>query len=191
MLSAVTVTLALLALLAAQAAAPPSQVATPATTPPGNVSATGVPAPPDPATSAFAGEAGLILVAIKPVAIDDYESIIRALQEALAKDTDPARKAATKGWHVFKAATPDAKGNTLYIHMMLPAVPGFDYRPSLLVDTLVKDLAPDLLGKYQDAFAGPPSKLDLTELAHMAVAPLPPAPKPTGAKPPETKKPGR
>lgn len=189
MLSAVTVTLALLTLLAAQATAPPPQAATPAA----NVSAAGVvPAPPDPATSAFASEAGLILVAIKPAATADYESIIRALQEALANDTDPARKAATKGWHVFKAATPDAKGSTLYIHVMLPAVPGFDYRPSLLVDTLVKDLAPELLGKYQDAFAGPPSKLDLTELAHMAVAPLPlPAVKPADATPPETKKPGR
>jgi len=181
MLSAVTVPIALLMLLAVQAAAPPPQAVTPA------VAAS---PSPDPANSAFAGEAGLILVAIKPAATADYESIIRALQGALATDTDPARKAATTGWHVFKAGTPDAKGSTLYIHMMLPAVPGFDYRPSLLVDSLVKDLAPELLTKYQDAFAGPPSKLDLTELAHMAVAPLPEA-KPAEVKAPETKKPGR
>ena len=172
--------LALFLLLAVQAAVPPPQTATPAAT---------VPTPPDPANSAFAGTAGLILVAIKPTASADYEAIIRALQEVLAADTDPARKAATGGWHVFKAATPDAKGSTLYIHLMLPAVTGFDYRPSLLVDTLVKDLAPELLTKYQDAFAGPPSKLDLTEFAHMAVAPLPEA-KPAEVKAPETKKPG-
>ncbi len=133
----------------------------------------------------------MILVAIKPAATADYESIIRELQAALAKDTDASRKAATKGWHVFKASTPDAKGHTLYIHLMLPAVPGFDYRPSLLVDTLVKDLAPDLLNRYQDAFAGPPTKLDLDELAQMAVAPLPVPARPTDAKPTETKKPGR
>jgi hypothetical protein len=177
MLSPVTVTLALLMLLAVQAAAPPPQVATPA------------PTSTDPANSAFAGAAGLILVAVKPAASADYEAVIRALQGALANDTDPARKAATAGWRVFKAATPDAKGSTLYIHLMLPAVPGFDYRPSLLVDALVKDLAPELLTKYQDAFAGPPSKLDLSELAHMAVAPLPGA-KPAELKPTETKKPG-
>ncbi len=181
MLSAVPVTLALLTLLAAQAAVPPPQTATPAAA---------VSPSTDPANSAFAGAAGLILVAIKPAASADYEAVIRALQGALASDTDAARKAATSGWHVFKAATPDAKGSTLYIHVMLPAVPGFDYRPSLLVDTLVKDLAPELLAKYQDAFAGPPSKLDLTELAHMAVAPLP-EPKPAEVKPPEIKKPGR
>lgn len=125
-----------------------------------------------------------MLVAIKAAAVVDYEAVIQALNGALATDTDAVRKAATKGWRVFKAVAPDAKGNVLYVHVMLPAVAGFDYRPSLLVDTLVKDLAPELLPKYQDAFAGPPTKLDLTELANMAIAPVvPPAP--------EAKKPGR
>ena len=45
-----------------------------------------------------------------------------------------------------------------------------------------KELAPDLLSKYQDAFAMPPTKLNLTEFANMSVAPLPATP--------ETKKPG-
>lgn len=175
MLSLVTVASALLLLLAAQAAAIP-QVPTP----------TALPSP-DPANSAFVGEAGLILVAIKPTAIADYEAVMVALQAALVTDADPSRKAAAKGWRVFKAATTDVKGNALYIHTLLPAVPGFDYRPSLLVDTLVKDLAPELLTKYQDAFAGPPTKLDLTELANMTVAPVP---RPEPVKP-ELKKPGR
>ena len=122
-----------------------------------------------------------MLVAIKPLAIADYELVIHTLQAALAKDTDTSRRAAAKGWRVFKAAATDAKGSALYIHVMLPAVPGFDYRPSLLIDALVKDLAPELLGKYQDSFAGPPSKLDLTELANMAIAPV---------APPAIKKPG-
>ena len=121
------------------------------------------------------------------VNVADYEAVIRTLQGALVKDVDASRKAAAKGWRVFKAASPDAKGNVLYIHTMLPAVPGFDYRPSLLVDTLVKDLLPELLTKYQDAFAGPPSKLELTELANMTVAPVAPA-EPVK---PEVKKPGR
>jgi hypothetical protein len=54
----------------------------------------------------------------------------------------------------------------------------------LLVDLLVKDLPLGLLSKYQDAFASPPTKLELTELANMAIAPLAPA------VPSETKKPG-
>lgn len=120
----------------------------------------------------------MLLVAVKPAAVADYELVIRTLQEALAKDTDPNRSTAAKGWRVYKAGEPDAKGNPLYIHVMIPALPNFDYRPSLLLDELVKDLAPELLVKYQDAFAAPPTRLNLIELANMSVAPV------------ETKKPG-
>ena len=171
-----TVALTLFLVLAAQAVVPtpaaPAPVAAPS---------------PDPANSAFVTDAGLILVAIKPAGVADYELTIQALQGALSKDTDATRKAATLHWRVFKASATDAKGNALYVHVMLPAVPGFDYRPSLLVDALVKDLEPELLTRYQDAFASPPSKLDLTELSNMSVAPIPP---PETTKP-EVKKPGR
>lgn len=170
MLSPVIVAFALIVLLAQ--AAPPIQ--TPAVPP------TPATAPTDPATSAFAGDAGLMLVAIKPAAVADYELVITTLQAALAADQDPSRREATRGWRVYKAGS-DAKGSALYVHLMLPAVPGFDYRPSLLVDSLVKELAPGLLSKYQDSFASPPSKLDLTELANMAIAPIVPV---------EPKKPG-
>ena len=115
----------------------------------------------------------MLLVAVKPTSVADYEQVIRALQEATAKQTDPIKVAAAKGWRVFKASETDAKGNRLYVHVMLPAVAGFDYRPSLLLDELVKDVAPELLSKYQDAFAMPPSKLNLAEFANMSVAPLP------------------
>lgn len=157
-------------LLLAQAAAPTTPPQSPAqnTTP-----ATPVVEPtPDPASTHFTTAAGLLLVAIKPAAVADYESVIATLQEALSKDTDATRGAAAKGWRIYKAAEPDAKGNTLYVHLMLPTVTGFDYRPSLLVDELLKELAPELLSKYQDAFAMPPSKLNLTEFANMSVAPL-------------------
>lgn len=163
-------------LLLAQAVAPPppvSQNASPARP--------AIQPSPDPASAHFLGDAGLLLVAIKPASVADYELVIRTLQEALAKQADPVRAAAAKGWRVFKTAEADAKGNQLYIHVMLRAVPGFDYRPSLLLDELVKDLAPELLSKYQDAFAMPPTKLNLTEFANMSVAPLPL---------PEVKKPG-
>jgi hypothetical protein len=136
---------------------------------------------PDPASSHFAAEAGVLLVAVKLASVADYELVIRTLQEAMAKETDPIKAAAAKGWRVFKATETDAKGNPLYVHLMLPAVSGFDYRPSLLLDELVKEVAPELLSKYQDAFAVPPSKLNLTEFANMSVAPLPV---------PEAKKPG-
>lgn len=136
---------------------------------------------PDPASAHFSGDAGLLLVAVKPASVADYELVIRTLQDAIAKQTDPIKSAAAKGWRVFKAAETDGKGNALYVHVMLPAVTGFDYRPSLLLDELVKDVAPELLSKYQDAFAVPPSRLNLTEFANMSVAPV---------AAPEVKKPG-
>lgn len=135
----------------------------------------------DPATASFGGQAGLILITVKPTMTDAYESVIHALQAALANDTDEARRAATKGWRVYRASEGDAKANIVYVHLFLPAVPGFDYRPSLLIDALVKDLAPDLLTKYQESIAGAPSKLSLTELANMSIAPI---------APPGVKKPG-
>jgi hypothetical protein len=144
--------------------------------------ATDKPAPPaDPASSQFTSDAGLLLVTVKPASLADYELVIQTLQEALAKDSDPNRTAAAKGWRVFKAVEADAKGNAIFIHVIMPAVPDFDYRPSLLLDALVKELAPDLLTKYQDAFAAPPTKLSLAEFAHMSVAPAPaPPPKKPG-----------
>ena len=138
---------------------------------------------PDPASSHFLADVGLLLVAVKPLSVADYEQVIRAVQEAMATQTDPVKVAAAKGWRVYKAAETDAKGNQLYVHMMLPTVTGFDYRPSLLLDELVKDVPPELLAKYQDAFAIPPSKLNLHEFANMTLAPLPPPP-------PVEKKPG-
>ncbi|MEO8682282.1 MAG: hypothetical protein ABI665_24755, partial [Vicinamibacterales bacterium] len=144
-----TVALTLVLQLAQQPAPPPPATPpAPQTPPPAAAVST-----PDPANSQFATEAGLLLVTIKPTLAADYELAIRTLQDAMAKTSDPQRQAVAKGWRVFKAGEGDAKGNVVYIHVLLPAVPGFDYRVSLLVDEMVKDLPPDLLSKYRDAFA--------------------------------------
>ncbi len=171
---------------AAQAVAPPASttpVPSPQNATPAAPQVPAAPKPPvveptaDPAASHFLADVGLLLVAVKPSSVADYEQVIRALQEAMSKQTDAIKLAAAKGWRVYKTTETDAKGNQLYVHMMLPTVTGFDYRPSLLLDELVKEVAPELLSKYQDAFAMPPSKLNLNELANMAVTPLPlPAP---------------
>ena len=149
---------------------PASQNASPGAPQNATPSKPAVPPSPDPASSHFLGAAGMLLVAVKPASVADYEEVIRTLQEALAKQTDSIKVAAAKGWRVFKASETDAKGNQLYVHVMLPAVAGFDYRPSLLLDELVKDVAPELLSKYQDAFAVPPHKLNLRVCEHVGGA---------------------
>ncbi len=137
-----------------------------------------VPAPPapvanpDPAAAQFSTPVGLLLVAVKPDRAADYEAAIVALQEAFQKTADPTRRAMAQGWRVYRAAETDAKHNVLYVHALVPVVATADYRPSLLLDELLEDAPPDLLAKYRDAFAAPPTKLSLTEFANMALAPV-------------------
>lgn len=126
----------------------------------------------DPAAAVFATDVGLLLVTVKADRTADYERALQALQAALASATDPARRQVAQGWRVYRAAEADAKGNALYVHALVPAVAGFDYRPSQLLDELLADAPTDLLARYAEALAGPPTRLSLTELAHMAVAPV-------------------
>jgi hypothetical protein len=126
----------------------------------------------DPAAATFSTAVGLLLVAVKAEKAADYEAVMAAMQGAFAGSTDPARRSVAQGWRVFKAAEADAKGNTLYVHALLPVVPGTDYRPSLWLDQLMQDVPTDLLAKYKDALAGAPTRLSLTEVANMGVAPV-------------------
>lgn len=155
------------ALLAMALAAAPTQAAAPPPAPAQTQPAT------DPAAAQFASPVGLLLVAIKPDKAADYEAVIVALQGALQRSSDPARRQMAQGWRVYKAAETDAKQNLLYVHALVPTVPSADYRPALLLDELLQGAPADLLAKYRDAFAAPPTKLSLTEFAHLAVAPVP------------------
>lgn len=131
------------------------------------------PAPsPDPAAATFSTGVGLLLVAVKADKTADYETVMTALQAAFAASTDSTRRAVAQGWRVFKAAEADAKGNALYVHALLPVVAGTDYRPSLWLDQLMQDAPTELLAKYKEALAGPPTRLSLAEVANMSVAPL-------------------
>ena len=131
----------------------------------------------------------MLVVSVKPDKTADYEDAIRALQDALSKATDDKHRAIAKGWRVFKATDLDAKANAVYVHLLQPAVKTVDYRLSVLLDELLSGASAELLAKYRDAIAAPPSKLGLTEFANMSVAPAnvtpaapknvtPPAPKP-------------
>jgi hypothetical protein len=140
------------------------------------------PTPADPAAVIFTTELGLVLHAVKPASVTDYEQAIVALQDALSKSDDPETQKVARGWRVYKAAELDAKSNPLYIHVLQPAVLGVDYRPSLWLDKLLAGAPPALLAKYRDSFAAPPSKLGLVDFANMSVAPVT---KPANASPPK------
>ena len=125
----------------------------------------------DPAAVMFDTSAGLVLHAVKPGSVADYEAAIVALQDAFAKSTDAETRTVAGGWRVYKAAEADAKANALYVHLLAPTVKGVDYRPSQWLDNLLAGAPAELLAKYRDAFAAAPTKLGLTAFAHMAVAP--------------------
>jgi hypothetical protein len=142
---------------------------------------------PDPAAVTFESEFGLLLVAVKPDKTADYEAAISALQAVLSKSVAEEVRQLASSWRVFKAAEADAKANALYVHVLQPPVATVDYRPSIWLDKLLEGAPVDLLSKYRDSFAGPPSKLALVEFANMAVAPVP---KPANATPAAPTPPG-
>jgi hypothetical protein len=165
--------------------------------PAGGNATPGAPSALDPAAATFVTDAGIILVAVKPDKTADYEAVIVALQEALSKSDDEQTRALASGWRVFKATDLDAKANAIYIHFLQPAVAEADYRPSLWLDKLLAGAPLELLTKYRDAFAAPPTKLPLIEFADMSKAPVPKpgnatsdAPKPVNGSPGAPTKPG-
>jgi hypothetical protein len=129
----------------------------------------------DPAAVIFTTDVGMVLHAIKPASVADYEAAIVALQGALSTSTDEHVRRVAAGWRVWKAMEPDAQANVIYVHTHLPTSPDVDYRPSLWLDQLLAGAPAELLAKYRDSFAAPPSQLSLTELANMSVAPVAPA----------------
>lgn len=128
---------------------------------PGNQTAASVQ---DPAAVVFETETGMVLHAVKPGSTADYEAAMLALKDALTASPDAEAQALARGWRIFKASEPDAKASAIYVHWLDPVVAGVDYRPSLWLDKLLAGAPPDLLAKYRDAFAVPPTKLSLVEI---------------------------
>jgi hypothetical protein len=75
----------------------------------------------------FDGDTALWTVAIKPDKTADFEQIMKRVQEALLKSTDPQRRAQAAGWKVMRIAKPLADGNIAYVHIVHPVVSGADY----------------------------------------------------------------
>jgi hypothetical protein len=170
----VLLVLAVAPMLSAQAPATPP---TPATPPAQAPAAPATPAA-DPARLEFPADTvtGLVLVTIKADRTADYDAVLARLREVLAASPDEARRRQAQGWQVLRAQEKDAKGNVIYVHLIAAPVPGLDYRPSFVLDALVEGLAPELLAKYRDAFAAPPTRLSLGQLAAPAAAPPKPPP---------------
>lgn len=120
--------------------------------------------PQDPAAVVFSTDTGMVLHAVKPASAPDYEAAILALKDAFAAAGDEQTQRVARAWRIYKASEGDAKSSVIYVHLIDPVVAGVDYRPSLWLDKLLAGAPSEMLAKYRDAFAVPPTKLSLREV---------------------------
>jgi hypothetical protein len=135
----------------APAAAQAPQVPAPAQVPPPTVTA-GQPAP-VPGPRVFGAPAGLILNAIRPDAVADFERVLGRLAQALATSPDPVRRRQAEGWRVFRATEPGPSDSVLFVFLVDPVVPGADYGVARVLAEAFPDEAGALYALYSGAYA--------------------------------------
>ena len=132
------------------------------------------PAAPAPSANAsarvFAAEAGAIFNAVKPDRVDDFETVLQRLKQALAESNDPTRRAQAAGWKIFKAAEAGPNGSALYLFMMDPAVKGADYGVARILAEAFPAEAQDLYRLYVGALATGQTLLNLNTLPELKPA---------------------
>jgi hypothetical protein len=89
----------------------------------------------------FTGDVALVAYAINPDKTGDYEKVIAALKDSLAKSEAPEAKQQLAGWKVIKAMTPQPDGSIVYIHIIDPVVKGADYGIMANIYASLKDNA--------------------------------------------------
>jgi hypothetical protein len=108
----------------------------------------------DAAKRLFNSDGGMVLNFIKPDRTADFEEVVAKLKEAMMKSEDPQRKQQAASWKVFKSPDPAAGGNSLYVFVIDPAVPGADYTVStILAEAFPAAEVNELFKKYADAYA--------------------------------------
>jgi hypothetical protein len=128
------------------------------------------PAAPEQPKLTFTGEAGLLLVPIKPDQTAAFEEMATKLKTNLTAATDPQLQAAGKAFKFYKASEP-MQGNALYVVLVDPAVANTEYDFFMLIN---KTLTPEeqrdpanveAFKRWAGAFAAGPNRLNLTPIA--------------------------
>jgi hypothetical protein len=156
---------------AQQQPAPPGAPATPPT---------GDAAPKPAATSSartFTTPAGIIINAVRPERVADFEKVVGYLQAALSSSTNDTVRAQAKGWQVLKASEVGPNGSVLYIFLIDPTVPGADYGLGRILAEAYPDTTKlqEIWKLYTDSLASGGSLLSLT--------PVEPDPRPATLQP--------
>lgn len=132
----------------------PAAPAAPTPTPPPTVSS----------SRTFTSPAGLILNAVRPERVADFEKVVGFLHAALASSSDATVRAQAEGWRVFKASEPGPNGSVLFVFFLDPAVSGADYGLGRILAEAYPDQVKlqEIWKLYTDSLASGGSLLSLT-----------------------------
>ena len=102
----------------------------------------------------FDGDAVIWMVTVKPDKTADFEAVMAALKDALAKSPNPEAQAQAAGWKVLKSARPQPDGTIVYTHLINPVVKGADYSVMQNIYATVTDPTEQraLFDKYAGSF---------------------------------------
>jgi hypothetical protein len=109
----------------------------------------------------FDGDAGLILMQVKPDKTADFESVMVKLHQALAKSDKPERRQQAAGWKIFKSTDPGPGGNVLYVAIISPAAKGVDYTVAKILYEVFPTEVQAIFPTYRDSFAAGLNKVNL------------------------------
>jgi hypothetical protein len=109
----------------------------------------------------FEGDAGIILMQIKPDKVADFEQTMAKLHEAFAKTDKPERKQQAQGWKIYRSSDPGPGGNVLYVAVIEPALRGADYTVAKILYEVFPTEVQEIFPLYRDSFAAGLNGLNL------------------------------
>ena len=163
--AALALVLAPAAIQAQQTLPPP---AAPAKVPPGEPASK-----PTAASSVrmFTTPAGIIVNAVRPERVADFEKVLGYLQAAFSASANATVRAQAEGWRFYKATEPGPNGSVVYVFLLDPAVTGVEYGLGRILAEAYPDPTKlqEIWKLYTDSLASGGSLLSLTP-----VQPTPP-----------------
>jgi hypothetical protein len=106
----------------------------------------------------------MIINAIRPERVADFEKVIGYLQAALSSSPNATVRAQGQGWRVLKASEAGPNGSVLYVFLLDPTVAGAEYGLGRIFAEAYPDQTKlqEIWKLYTDSLASGGSLLNLT-----------------------------
>jgi hypothetical protein len=122
------------------------------------------PAPAAPPTRMFNGDAGLILMYVKPDKTADFEAAMGRVKEALMKSEKPERKQQAASWKLYKDGAGPA--GQVYVFIVSPSVKNADYSLGAILSEGLPQEASAIFKSYADSLSTQPQVVIPLELVN-------------------------